>query len=191
VVHDPEFLAKKRELMRRLREEGRLGEAQRFMDAIRRQCATKGLPRAASVRIAWEEMERNFPPLSAEEVAARKEDEGKKPDRTWRPRNWPELPETGKYEDEVNWVYANYSRVIERTKEGGQRIRLSRATSPAPSQGALGLLEWAMDNRTAFYKDVVPKVRRGVDEGEEDKVRKEKRSIGEIRRIIEQMEAVK
>jgi hypothetical protein len=191
MVSDPEFLAKKRELTRRLTDEGRLGEARRFMDAIRRQCATKGLPRAASVRIAWEEMERNFAPLSAEEVAARKEDEGKKPDHTWLPRNWPELPEAGKYEDEVNWVYANYSRVIEQTKEGGQRIRLSRALSPAPSHGAVGLLKWAMDNRTAFYKDVVPKVRRGMDEGEEEQVRKEKRSISEIRQIIERMEAVK
>ena len=100
------------------------------------------------------------------------------------PRDWGELPTSAKWEDEVEWVHQNYTRVITRTKTGN-KINLRDAGSPAPSHGALGLLQHGATNPHGFYRDILLKAKGKSTAGEEsDEIKQEKRSIEEIDRML-------
>jgi hypothetical protein len=219
-----EFKARKLAVQKRLTTEGRWKEASDFKETVRLGCKAAGMGADASVQASWDEMERNYPPLSESAAAAAKvvEQDGggglvqesvlesvlepvvvspvvvnvsnrKKQERAIAvriPEEWGELPATAKYEDEVEWVYQNYVFAIEHLPSG-DRMKLGRAKTPAPSMGAVGMLSWAMDNRTAFYKDVVPRIKREAVEGEGEAVHRERMAVGEIRQILEQMGEVK
>ncbi len=202
---DEEFKARKLELQKRLTREGRWKEADAFKEEVRKECRRKGMSADDSVKTAWDEMERNYPVMSEEEIEVSREppvvevkggvvevvvpEKSPRGIRVWIPPDWGELPATAKYEEEVEWVHQNYILAVERSASG-DRLKLGRARSKAPSMGAVGLLEWAMLNRAAFYKDVLPKVKKVGVEGEGELVAKERRSIEEIRGIIKRMEEV-
>lgn len=210
-----EFKARKLAVQKRLEREGRWEEASRFKEEVRKACRASGLSADDSVRVSWEEMERNFPPLPAEEVEATREEPSRDPQQArvmppdkavvvpvgkpqaepakreratfvYIPPSWGELPEKAKFDDEVEWVYQNYALACEQ-RPSGNTMRLSRCRTPAPSMGAVGLLEWAIDNRTSFFKDVLPRVKRGMEEEEADAIRAERKSIEEIERILDRM----
>jgi hypothetical protein len=102
------------------------------------------------------------------------------------PREWGELPSSAPYEQEVDWVYQNFSLVVVETKTSpGYKLKLGRAKGPAPSQGTIGLLQWAAGNRNSFFKDVVPKVKKGVEEDDTELVKRERKSIAEIKAMLE------
>lgn len=115
------------------------------------------------------------------------------PDRMERrsepPAEWGELPDNASQVEEVKWVYANYMRVVRRTREGHDRVQLKSASCPAPSHGTFTLLNFAITNQAGFL-NLWQKVCKDKTEGEEEQVKKEKKSIAEIRAIIEQMEEV-
>jgi len=86
-------------------------------------------------------------------------------------------------------VHQQYILIIEETPRG-RVIHWERATQKPPSTGACSLARWAADNRTAFYKDLLPKAMAKPREGEGDDpelVRQERKSIAEIKRILEKM----
>ena len=190
---DPELAAKKSSLTRRLTREGRMHEARRFMEGIRKTCAKEGLGREAAVKTAWEECERNYPPMSREELALKDavEDKPSTQERMCLPRSWGEIPESGKAERDAEWVYANYARVVQEVPGKASRLRLGRASGPAPSQGAISLLKWAAKHEHTFFGTYYPKVVKGLVDTDTEQEKRERKSIGEIRRIIEQMEGVK
>ena len=61
------------------------------------------------------------------------------------------------------WVYTNFEQEY---------------TAP-PSPGARNLLEWARSNRTAFFKDVLPKLK-PADTDDEGKIRADDRKFNDI-----------
>jgi hypothetical protein len=107
------------------------------------------------------------------------------------PKSWGSIPATARFEAEVDWVYANYTLIVEERASGKNRLYLNRALSPAPSRAAIGLAEWAKDNRKAVYEQMVIKTKKGFEGGDEEKVRAEKKSIEEIRSILTRMIEVK
>lgn len=188
---DPEFLKKKQELTRRLTREGRMHEANRFMTRIRKTCAKEGLGREAAVKTAWEECERNYPPMSREELAMKDAKEDKEVvggGRMCLPRSWGDIPEKGKAESDAEWVYANYARVVQEVPGKASKLRLGRASCAAPSQGAISLLKWAAKHEHAFFGTYYPKVARGLVDSDGELVVRERKSISEIRGILSQME---
>lgn len=100
------------------------------------------------------------------------------------PREWGELPDRAKWEDEVEWVHQNYTRVILRTKTGN-RIDLNKAGNRAPSHGALGLLQHGATNPHGFYRDILLKAKgKSTADEESDEIKREKRSIEEIDNML-------
>jgi len=69
---DPEFNKYRLDLERRLRREGRWAEARVDREKIRKRLRAGGATADEAVRHAWAEMERMYPPLREEEVAAKK-----------------------------------------------------------------------------------------------------------------------
>ena len=108
--------------------------------------------------------------------------------RTRIPRGWGKLPEKGGYREEVEWVYRNYSRVVD---VKWQRLRLKEAVDAAPSEGAIGLAEWALTNRNAFYDKLAPKVLGGIDDPDGGEKKRERLRVEEIEEILKQFVEVK
>jgi len=189
--------------------EGRRSEAKLCFEEIRKTFKEQGV--SDSVGAAWDEVERMFPPLSEEEIrdlAARKAEReaaakeeaaagerrgaGKQPDRQQavavRPRlpeGWGVVPATAKYREEVEWVRQNHFLAI-RHLPSGDRLDLGKCQSMAPSMYAVSLLEWAMKNEHAFFKDVVPRIMLTEDDtGDTQVIRREKVAIEEVGRILE------
>jgi hypothetical protein len=88
----------------------------------------------------------------------------------------------GSYAADVAWVYANHHLVVTGAP-GKPRCDFAKATCPPPSGGAIGLMEWAAENRTAFFKDTAPKVL-NASEGLSEELAQEERGIEEVRGIL-------
>ena len=101
------------------------------------------------------------------------------------PRAWGELNESAKFEDEVEWVHQNRILVIGYTKGGILRLDWHLASTPAPSRGAMAMLQSAANNPQWFDRDILPKVKRGVNDS--DTVLTEKKTILEIEMVLERM----
>jgi hypothetical protein len=186
-------------LTKRLTLEGRYKEACAGRDEERRRMRREGMDRAEAVDKSWAWMEEHYPPLpkaevEAKEAAAREakepaaiEVEGDIPGLNVFPKSWGDLPKTAKFEAEVEWAYQNLQLVL--VGAGlKRRVDLKRATSSAPSAGAVACLRMAITNFNSFMKDLLPKAKRGEVEGEEEEmVRRERKSIAEIRGLLEQM----
>lgn len=188
--------AAKLAIMQRLRAEGRYAEAAAGRDNERRRLKGEGVDRKDAVDLSWAWVEEHYPPLPKAEVEAKEaktkepaavEVEGDIPGLNVFPKAWGELPKTAKFEAEVEWAYQNLQLVL---VDAGvkRRVDLKRATSPAPSAGAVACLRLAITNFNTFMKDLLPKAKRGEGEGEAvEMVRRERKSIEEIRGLLEQM----
>jgi len=178
-------VAKGSKTQARLVKEGLWDAARELYEAKKQEGIEKGLILAVATREAWEAVDEAYPPAGS--LRDVRQNPGiRQSGRFVSPPDWGELPATARYEDEVEWVYQNYLLVTVVDKRG-TRILLDRAKSAAPSHGAIGMLEWAIDNRTAFFKDVVPRAKRGADGGEEAKARLERSSVEEIREMLDQL----
>jgi hypothetical protein len=105
------------------------------------------------------------------------------------PFMWGEIPASAPFEKEVEWVYQNRVLVIDERGGGKVVFRLDRATTPAPSNGALGMLEYSATNLKGFM-DLVAKAKfNAVEEEDTEFVKREKKSIAEISRILDMMES--
>jgi len=70
------------------------------------------------------------------------------------------------------------------------RCDFSRAISSPPSGGAVALLVWAAENRTAFFKDLVPKTLSAEKTEEEGQVAEDLQQVEKIRGILKRYQQV-
>jgi hypothetical protein len=126
---------------------------------------------------------------AARAIAEREGVSGPKP---WRlnlrvPKSWPELPATAAHEVEVEWVHGEYERVVRRREGKRSRVMLARASRVAPSWGALGMLARAAEHPNWFYGLVLRVRGKGREEGGGERVKEERKAIGEMERLLGQM----
>jgi hypothetical protein len=147
------------ELVERLRHEGRWEEASKFKDTALADFRAKGMTRQEAADAAWDATAEAYPPLSVTgELTARAPDAPEPTTATTAapPIPWTDLPTYADFDAEVRWVHQQFILIVEETPRG-RVIHWDRATERPPSTGACSLARWAADNRTAFYKDVLPK----------------------------------
>jgi len=84
----------------------------------------------------------------------------------------------------VDWVHQNRALVVEERPSGPSRLHWIRARSPAPSYGAVNLMEFAAINRKGFM-DLLVRVKPGggEKEGSSDDNREEMQ-IADVERIL-------
>jgi hypothetical protein len=174
-------------LTERLRREGRWPEATRFKDEALREFRAKGMKRDEASEAAWAAMAEAYPSLPAAEVPvdpAAGAPEAMTTDAT--PIPWSDLPTDADFDEEVRWVHQQYVLIVEETPRS-RVIHWERATKKPPSTGACSLARWAADNRTAFYKDLLPRTmaKANVNQEEEANIREEKMRIAEIEGMLE------
>jgi hypothetical protein len=171
----------------RLRKEGRWEEASLFKDEVIKKLRLEKTYKTKfeAAEDAWEQMEAKYPPLPETEIA--KEE---KATVSISPIPWQDLPTKAEFSKEVEWVHQQFVLIVEETPRG-RKILWDNASEPPPSTGACSMALWAADNRTAFYKDILPKAMTSATPGgdEDGLVREEKKSIAEVQRIIEKMSA--
>jgi hypothetical protein len=190
----------KSELFDRLRREGRWAEASRFKDEAIKEFRSKGMGRAEANKQAWEAMAEKFPPLPAAqqipESAATAPDAGPSGSQTAAANNrglnshsTPAAP-AGPDED----VDALLDRIgdgqppdlVRDTLWAYQNLENRKAKpGDAPSLGAWSLLQWARQYRNRFFEQVLPKAMANKPPEDEENIRRERKSIAEIRGILE------
>jgi hypothetical protein len=173
----------KLELMQRLRAEGRWPQAEAFKNDAIADFKAKGVENP--VEEAWAATKKAFAPLPVAEGPA--DPAVSKPEGTTTdapPIPWSDLPTDADFDEEVRWVHQQYVSIVEETPRG-RVIHWGRATKRPPSTGACSLARWAADNRTGFYKDLLPKAMAKSGGQEEDpRVKEEEMQIEEIRGIL-------
>ena len=188
----------------RLAGDGRWGEAFLWKEARRHQLRDNGLPREEAQTQAWAEMVERYPPAGPVVAAAGNGDEHGSPaaDPSQVPADASETagvtgdePEVvceyptpsgsgGDFAGDVRWVYENYSRVVIHTPGKPARCDFTRATRLPPSGGAVALMGWASENRTAFFKDLVPKTLGTEKIGEEKEFKEDQLHVEKVREIL-------
>lgn len=101
------------------------------------------------------------------------------------PKSWGELPKSAKWVDEVEWVHQNRILVIGHNSQGGLRLDWELASEPAPSKGAMAMMQDAAANPQWFSRDVLPKAKRLDSEDDPERVKEERQSIEKIRKTLE------
>lgn len=144
-------------LTERLRKEGRWDEASKFKDKAIADFRADGMRRSEAAAAAWTAVAEAFPPQLGEGRVSGQNGAGEALEATcMHPIPWNDLPAEADFEDEVRWVHQQYVVIVQDSQQGPQ-IHWDRATAKAPSTGACSLALWAAENRTAFYKDLLPK----------------------------------
>lgn len=98
---------------------------------------------------------------------------------------WGEIPDSAPFEAEVEWVHQNRVLVVEERPSGSARLHWNRARNPAPSYGAINLMEFAATNRAKFM-DVLLRVKPGSEEQEEE-AKSDDPSLEEVERMLAEM----
>jgi hypothetical protein len=172
----------------RLRAEGRWEAASRRRYERLNELKAQGVESLAERSdLAWKTIAEEFPPL---EVAVSKQVAFEAAAPPAPPIPWKGLPTAAEFEAEVAWVHQQYILIVEETARG-RIIHWKRATEPPPSTGACSLALWAAENRTAFYKDVLPRAKASAVKDDQAELREERKSIAEIDRILEAMAAAR
>ncbi len=100
------------------------------------------------------------------------------------PLEWGELPLHAKWADEVEWVHQNRSSCIVERAGKANKIELSFAQWPAPSKGAIGMMQDCSRNPQAFMRDVILKAKNADTEDESERIIEEKKSIQDVRKAL-------
>lgn len=169
---------------KRLQAAGLWEEASQYRDKVRQESRAGGATRAEANERAWEAMAEKYPPNPDPQEPADCHSEAEPAEAEVYPA---EVGAGADFTADVSWVYGNFQRVVITSPGKPARCDFSRATTPPPSSGAVGLMHWAADNRTAFFKDLVPKIVKTDDADDEDMIRRERKSIAEIGRILDDM----
>jgi hypothetical protein len=101
------------------------------------------------------------------------------------PEDWPTLPANAALGSEIGWVQANRLRIVTEKPGGATVVRLDQALGPAPSWAALGWLETSIRSYAKFV-DVAAKVSGGAED-EGAVMRRERKSIDEVRALLDEM----
>ncbi|MGA2035587.1 MAG: hypothetical protein ABSG68_25340 [Thermoguttaceae bacterium] len=174
------------ELTERLRREGRWAEASRLKDTALADFRAKGMKRDEAAEAAWAAMAEAYPPLPVAEGPADPAAGAPEAMTTDAPPiPWSDLPTEGDFDEEVRWVHQQYILIIEETPHG-RVIHWERARKKPPSTGACSLARWAADNRTAFYKDLLPKTmaKPSLNQEEEANLREAEMRAEEIEAVL-------
>lgn len=98
--------------------------------------------------------------------------------------DWSKFPQSASYSDEVDWVYLNFSFVVQRRDGKDSLIRLGKRVSDPPSQRCKTLLDAAANNSNQFFSGTVNKVM--IDSGGgSNAIRHDRKLTGEIERALE------
>lgn len=101
------------------------------------------------------------------------------------PAHWPPLPPNASIATEIQWVQAVRIDVVTELPTGGTIVKLDKAERPAPSKAALGWLETSI-RAYSKYCDIAAKAAGSVED-EREMVRRERRSIEQVRAILAEM----
>ena len=181
------------ELTERLRRDGRWSEASKRKDEIVQQLRAEGMTRNAAGEEAWRRTGDEFPPLLStadpkvepERLDAAEEQRVVGP--TVLPVAWGELPDSAGFAAEVEWVHQNRVLVVEDRPAGKSILHWDRARKPAPSYGAVNLMEYAATNLKGFM-DILQKVVKLNGDSDSANVRKEKMKTDDIKALLESLQ---
>lgn len=171
-------------LTERLRREGRWAEASKFKDTALADFRAKGMNRVEAGAAAWAAMAEAYPPLPEAE-ATTASGSGRVRGLGDLPPSWPNLPDNASLHTELAWVQSNRLRVVEERPSGATVVRLDRAGAAAPSWAALSWLETSIRSYAKFVEICAKAL--ASQEVESDMVRREKRSIEDVRRLLAEM----
>jgi len=104
---------------------------------------------------------------------------------------WEGLPENGDPAEDARWVASNYAWVVRHDGMGATYFDWKKAASACPSRTARGLMEWAASNWSSFYNNVWMKFSQLADGLEGEQERGERKSIGEMKAVLEGLREVK
>lgn len=197
----------------RLIKKGVYDEARKLMEQIRVEMRKVGVEGPEAVIAAWKEAIRRWlpdeegleletspggdgfqPPLRDVpkkgsrniDIPLTEKDAPKAGIYTAIPKSWGKLPDTARWEDEVEWVHQQLVYCLQRRSDAN-RISLLRATKPAPSAGAVSLMLTAAQDPRKFENETVPKAKKVfVDDSET--MKRERKRTEEIHRILKRME---
>jgi hypothetical protein len=180
------------ELTDRLRREGRWPEASKRKDEMVKLLRAEGMKRTEAAEEAWRRLAAEYPPLPhTTELEPEPDDDEELAvcvvGPNVLPSAWGDLPESASFEVEVEWVHQNRVLVVEERTGGASRLHWEHARKPAPSYGAVNLMEFAATNRKGFM-DILQRVKPATDTGEEENIKRERRSLAEIRGLLERMQ---
>lgn len=182
-------MGEKIELMTRLRREGRWEQAVPVRDELMRGCRKQGMSKEAAQAYTYGELDRLFPALPETETKPSLGNSEPAGEATQGlkdvPTTWGTLPANASLQAEVAWVQSQRLLVVEETPSGSARVRLDRATEPAPSMSALSWLETSVRSYAKFI-DVAGRVLAGQAD-EQAQERREQMQIEEIKQILAEM----
>lgn len=92
--------------------------------------------------------------------------------------------------DEIRWVHANFVRVVRKSNENGRlTFHWKRAKSPPPSDGATRLMIHAAETQRGLseFNAMALKLLTQEEEIRDEDVKKEKKSISEIRGVLRRL----
>ena len=189
------------ELVERLRASGQWPEAVRRKDERVKALRAEGMKRAEAADEAWRWLAAEYPspaPAEPPREPPASVPAGSAPPTPCAsdcaagsssiPDTWGDIPESAPFEAEVDWVHQNRPLVVEERPSGPSRLHWPRARSPAPSYGAVNLMEFAASNRKGFM-DLLVRVKPGREEDENSpNARHEETQIAEIERMLRELD---
>lgn len=187
------------EVTKRLQAEGRWKEVEPVRDQMMRDAKAAYPDKQERQNWVYSELDRMYPPPefvtqvpnSPDPKVPRlpeAADTGQIQGLNDLPGDWPELAANASLAADVGWVQANRLRVVREKPGGATVVSLDRALSAAPSWAALGWLETSIRSYAKFV-DVVARASGADDEGESAVLRRERRSIEEVRALLDEMKA--
>ena len=100
------------------------------------------------------------------------------------PPDWPALPANASLQSEILWVQSNRLSMVSGTGDTAH-VKLGKASSPPPSMAAIGWLETSI-RAYSKYCDIAARAT-ATQEHEAEHVRRERRSIDEVRGLLAEM----
>lgn len=175
---------------KRLQRDGLWEEVEPVRDRLIKECRKKGMSKPDAQAWTYSELDRLYPPLEDEwttgpDYQLESAEGGKVSGLSDIPASWGELPANASLASEISWCQANRLWIVEEKLDGSTVVHLDRAQVPAPSWAALSWLEASIRVYTKFV-DVAAKVT-ATQQLEQDRVRRERLEIEEIRGLLAEM----
>lgn len=177
------------ELTERLRREGRWADASEWKDEMVRALRAEGMKRQEASTEAWQRLAIEYPPLpiTVEVLGEAEVEQSEALEVVSLPAAWGLLPDSAPFEAEVEWVHQNRVLVVEERRGGSPVLHWERARKPAPSYGAASLMDFAATNRKGFM-DILQRIKPAAHDDDDANVRREQKSIAEIRAVLAQVQ---
>jgi hypothetical protein len=201
-----------RDVAKRLQKDGRWSEVEPIRDAMMREAKAAYPDKEARQAWVYSELDRLYPKLpsvndsdtisesghlspllptkpiseSGQPILPGLADAGAIQGLSEIPEGWPTLPANASLGSELGWVQANRLRIVEERPGRATSVKLGQALSPAPSWAALGWLETSVRSYAKFV-DVAAKAASGGDDDEGAVLRRERKSVDEVRALLDEM----